>query len=114
MPHLMNSLRGRIVVIAGLLVLLGLLSLSITSVAVSKKHALELLNHQSRTLLSSHASAIADRIAIRKSSVQSVLPIIKKEAPVSYLQQAKNGMGADSVYIGYADKRVADSDSDTV
>ena len=62
MPHLMNSLRGRIVLIAGLLILLGLVSLSVTSVAVSRKHALELLNHPSRTLLSSYARVVGAAI----------------------------------------------------
>jgi len=114
MTGFVTSLRGRIVILSGLLLVLGLLSLSFTVVAVARTHLMELLNQQSQTLLTSHANAIAEWIAIRKLSVQSVVPAARLKGSVSYLQQAMKGMAADAVYIGYADRQFVNADVDAV
>ncbi|CAM8631337.1 methyl-accepting chemotaxis protein I [Comamonadaceae bacterium] len=106
----LNSLRGKIVALVGLLVFLGLAALSITNVQTARSHALRTLDSQTGALAKAHASEIAEWVAGRHQIVKSFGFAVNEPDPLKYLVQAKVAGGVDSAYIGFPDKRTAFSE----
>jgi methyl-accepting chemotaxis protein len=106
----LNSLRGKIVALVGLLVLLGLAALSITNVLTARSHALRTLDSQTRALAKAHASEVAEWVAGRHQIVKSFAFAVNEPEPLKYLVQAKVAGGVDSAYMGFPDKRTAFSE----
>ena len=85
----LNSLRGKIVALVGLLVFLGLAALSITNVQTARSHALRPLDSQTGALAKAHASEIAEWVAGRHQIVKSFGFAVSEPDPLKYLVQAK-------------------------
>ena len=107
---LITSLRGKIVIAAGGLLLLGLLGLTAANVLTSRSHALSSLNGQVRALAQAHASGLADWVATRHKVVKSFAGAVGEVDPAKFLQQAKVAGEVDSAYIGFSDKKTAFSE----
>ena len=75
----LNSLRGKIVALVGLLVTCGLFALSLTNVLTARSHALEALDNQTRSLAHSHATGVADWVASRHQLVKSFGFAVKRK-----------------------------------
>jgi methyl-accepting chemotaxis protein len=106
----LKSLRGKVVVATGGLVLLGLLLLTAANLLTARSNALTSLNEQTRALSRSHATGVADWVTSRHQVVKSVAGKIAEANPIPFLVGAKIAGDVDSVYIGYPDKRTAFSE----
>ena len=102
-----SSLRGKIIATTGVMVLVGLLSLTVANVITARSYALSSLGSQVKALAHSHAAGVGDWIAARHLLVKSVASAVNEADPLPYLKQAKIAGDVDTVYIGYADKRTA-------
>ena len=114
MPVLFTSLRGKIVVVTGAVLLVGLVGLSANNVWTARQYALDSLDSQTQSLARSHAEGVAEWVAQNQRVVASLAVAVNDEDPVKALAQAKIGGGVDSVYIGYPDKKAFFSEKPTV
>ncbi len=102
----MASLRKKIVLAVGLLVLVGLLLLSATSLWIGKHHVMAQLGQQTQALARAHAEAISNWISAREMVVSSFTSAAGLTDPVPVLVQAKIAGGVDTAYIAFPDKRI--------
>nr|WP_315235487.1 methyl-accepting chemotaxis protein [uncultured Albidiferax sp.] len=110
MLSLSKSLRGKIVLLTGAVLLLGLAGLSASNVLTARKFALDSLDSQTKALAQSHAEGVAEWVAQNQRVVTSLAAAVNEDAPIKYLVQAKIAGAVDSAYIGYADKRAVFSE----
>ncbi|WP_304621936.1 methyl-accepting chemotaxis protein [Rhodoferax sp. U2-2l] len=106
----MNTLRGKVVLVTGALVLFGQLLVSGTNLLTARHNAMAALTDQTRSLLRSHAAGVADWVSARHQVVKSVAGKVGEADPIPFLQVAKAAGAVDSVYLGFPDKRTAFSE----
>lgn len=104
------TLRTRVTLVVGLLVLVGLAVLSGTTLWMARNHATQQLTQEARSLARSHAETVSVWISARQNVVKSFSAAADAPDPVPALQQAKIAGGVDSAYLGYPDKRIAFSE----
>ena len=100
-----KSLKARLVVVTGVLVLLSLMALTVFNHRMARSAAQGVLDVQTDVLAKSHARAIADWAAVRKNVVRSFMGALDQPDPLPSLVQAAKAGGFDKTYFGYADKR---------
>jgi hypothetical protein len=84
-----TSLRGKIIAAVGLLTLVALLLLSLTSTMTSRKYAMTSLKSQTTALTMARAEGVADWVKARHQVVKSIAPVVAEAEPSKFLQQAK-------------------------
>jgi len=109
-----RTLRGKVVGVTGALVLLGLLVLTGSNLWMARQSALSSLADQTRALAHAHAVGVADWMAARHQVVKSVESKVAESDPVPFLLEAKVAGDVDTVYLGYADKRIVFSEPQTL
>jgi methyl-accepting chemotaxis protein len=110
----LTSLRTRLMLYTGVLVLVGLGIQGASSVWIARRNALATLDTVTIALARSNAAAIAQWLDTRHHLVRSLGPSASAADPMPLLRQAEIGGGFDTTYIGHADRRAIFSKPQTL
>ncbi|MFT7722334.1 MAG: methyl-accepting chemotaxis protein [Roseateles sp.] len=103
-----KSLRTRLVALAVMSLLLGLLALAAANYVTARGQVLDDLQKNTLGLAQAQAQAIADWAASKVAVVKSTVPVanVPEAEAVRFLVQAHGSGGFDNSYVAFADKRI--------
>jgi len=105
----MTSLKRRLLVLNGVVVLLSLVLATLASYLDSRQHLREQTLAQLNATATSEAQAIAAWVQLQRRVIESLQPAVAKAEPRPELAAAAQAGALDLAYIGHADKRMLQS-----
>ncbi len=101
----LRSLRVRLMLCTGLMVMLGLLVQGVSNFWIARRDALATMDKLSVALAHSHADTVTQWLEARHRVVRSMQAGANEAELMASLRQAEAAGGFDATYIGFPDKR---------
>ncbi|MFJ3055937.1 methyl-accepting chemotaxis protein [Herbaspirillum sp. NPDC087042] len=99
-----SSLRTRLIVLCGGIVVLAMLVIVLTNFLTARSRTMSALDSQMAQLAQSQAATIAEWADSKKLVVRSIKQAAEAADPMPFVKAAETAGGFDLAYLGYADK----------
>ncbi len=108
-----SSLRTRLIVLCGGIVVLAMLAIVLTNFLTARSRTMSALDSQMAQLAKSQAATIAEWADSKKLVVRSIKQAADAADPLPFVKAAETAGGFDLAYLGYADKHAVFSQQRT-